>query len=265
MIKEYKNNQKEIKKINDNLGKSREKNKKEIYKIRYDIYDKKITALQDERNKKINKLNDEFKKIEIKEKEKIEKLSVHISKVKRILEFIRINKKGVRELDFKAYSYYGYPREKHYLKPIDTIADDKFKKIQVFICENDKPKNKFSLCVVGMTIFNDDVLKIPYSYGLHISKEDGYFNIGLGLKDLPREQELKDFYGKNKDNILKEFLQEHKKAELEYKEVLENYINKKEWIKLYLENQLKYYENSVSRGTETDEYKKIKKELGGLK
>lgn len=264
LIKQYKENEKEIEKIYNSFDKLEKKNKDETYNLKYEIYDKKIRALQEERDKKITKLNEQFREIGNKKKEEIEKLSVHINKVKRILEFMRINKEGVRDLNFKAYSYYGYPREKNYLKPIDTISDDEFKKIQVFIYGNDKPKNKFSLCVVGMTIFNENILEIPKDY-LHINKEDGYFNIEKWIKDLPTEEELKIYYEKNKDKILKEFLEEHSKAEEEYKEVLDNYINKKEWIKFYLESRLKYYEYRVSRGIETEEYKKIKKELEKLK
>ncbi len=265
MIKEFKQNKKEIEKINKNLDNLRDKNRKKGYKIKFNIYDKQIRKLTNERDNKISKLDKEFEKIEKQEMDKKDKLSIHINKVKRILEFIKINKEGVRKLDFKAYSHFSYQGKKNNLEPIDTIADDEFKKIQVFIYKNDKPINCYTLCVVGMTIFNKDILEIPYSYGLDIIKEGGHFSIGTGIKELSEEEKLKVYYNKNKDKILKEFLEEHKKAEEEYKEVLENYINKKEWIKLYIESRIYYYENHYSRGTETDEYKKFKKELESLK
>lgn len=265
MIQQFKENQRKIKTISNNLDKLEEKNKKEIYKIKYTIYDKKLRELIEERNKKINTLKEDFYKVSEKQNKEIKNLYFHINKVKRILEFMKIKKEGVKNLDFKAYSYYGYPKEKNYLKPLAIILNDEFKNIQVFIYENDKPKNKFSLCVVGMTIFNTDILEIPKSYGLHINKENGYFNIEKGIKDLPTKEELKIYYEKNKDKILNDFLEEHKKAEEEYKEVLNNYINKKDWVKLYLESRLYYYENCYSHGKETEEYKKIKKEIKNLK
>ena len=126
MINEYKENQKKIKTISDNIDKLQEKKGKEIYNLKYKIYDEKIKVLQDERDKKIDKLEDEFEKIENKKKEEIENLSIHINKVKRIIEFIEINKKEIRNLNFKAYSYYGFPKEKNYLKPLDIIYNDEF-------------------------------------------------------------------------------------------------------------------------------------------
>jgi len=218
LIKQYQGNQKGIEKINNSLDELRTKNEKETYNLQYEIYQDRIRALQDERDNKISELHKQFnEKANIKNQER-EKLEGVIFKVRRIIEFLKIEK---TDLNFRAYSYNGYEREKNFLKPIDTISDD-FKKIQVFIYGNGKPKNKFALCVVGMTIFNKDFLELPKSY-LSINKEDGYFNIEKWIKDLPTEKELKIYYEKNKDKILKDFLEEHKKIEKEYLNILENY------------------------------------------
>ncbi len=222
LIQQYKENDREIEKINNNLDELREQNRKKTYNLQYKIYWDKIKELEKERDEKIEELNGDFEEKEKEKTKEKEEKEVVIFNVQRILKFLEINKK-IRNLNFKAYSYNGYPRDKNYLKPIDTIADDEFKKIQVFIYGNDKPKNKFSLCVVGMTIFNEDILKsIPKSY-LQINKENGYFNIEEWIKDLPTDTELKTYYEKNKDKILKEFLEEHKEVEEKYLDILKNY------------------------------------------
>ena len=194
---------------------------------------------------------------------------------KRILKFMDIEKE--KELNPLVY-FYDYPKdekgevirtkegnypekEKQYIDPIETIKNDEFAKISVFICGNRKPKNKYTLCVIGSTILNEDLLKVPYSYGLDVHTDNA--NIRSWIRDAPNKKELVTYLEKNKDKILKDFLEEHEKTQEEYKEALE-ITNCKEWKIAYWENKKDYYENHYSNGTETPEYKAVLKKLKEL-
>ena len=76
----------------------------------------------------------------------------------RIIEFMKINK-SEHDLTIKAYSQ--HYRERTDLKPLDIIANDEYLNLQAFICDSRKPKNKYSLVIVGKTIFNKDVMDMP--------------------------------------------------------------------------------------------------------
>jgi len=230
-----------------------------------------------EREEEENKNSKEMEKF----KEKIEKEKEpsfeKIGEFKRILEFIKISKKE-NKINPVVY-FFDYPRnekgevirtengnypdkEKQYLKPLRILKNDEFAKIQTFIYENDKPKNKYTLCIIGKTIFNKKLIeKIPYYYGLGVHDEDT--NIRAWLRDAPTKEELIKWIDKKKD-VLKDFLEEHKAVEKEYKEVIES-TKTKDWQKAYWESRKDYYENFYSHGTETDEYKHVLGELKKLK
>ena len=142
--------------------------------------------------------------------------------------------------------------------------ENNYAAIKVFIINNRKPKNKYSLIVAGNTIFDNDTLniKIPYSYGVDCYEKNA--NIFFRIKDAPNKEDLTVYFNKNKAKILKDFLIEHKKAEAEFEEIKKMTINNKEWEIIYLEEKKYYYENNVCRGTETQEYKEIIKKLKEL-
>ena len=145
--------------------------------------------------------------------------------------------------------------------PIDTIKDDKYAKIQVFITENGKPKNKISLSVEGHTIFPEKIIKSPYSYG-YICRTT-HTNIMMTMVDRPTKEELEAYYERNKKGILKQFLEEHKKVEQEYENIIANTDNK-QWEIAYWNNKKDYYENHYNRGTEQPEYKQVLEKLSEL-
>jgi hypothetical protein len=273
LIKQYKENEAELKKISEQLDKDKEKLQEEVYDIKYKEYDEKIEALKKERDDKIKKLKDSFdKEREQPSQEKKDELSEVIKKVGRVFMLFDVIK-GDKDTNFKVYNF-DYPRNEKgeiirdekqeiTINPMEVLQDDKFKKIAVYVYENRKPKNKYSLAVIGRTIFSDKYLLYEVrNYGLDV-REYGA-NIISVLKDMPTQQELLEWYKKNKANILKDYLEKHKVVEQEYSEALKLY-EVKEWKILYLENNKEYYERNYHRGTEQEEYKAIVKELQELR
>ncbi len=260
------------------IGKKEEKEEKIFEQEKYNVYDE-FSKLEDNLRERKRKAEDKIRRKEEKFKYGISKeeepYCKQVSEFKRVISFMGIIKDKDKNLNFEVY-YYDYPkdkkgekdyskeREKIPYKEIATIKNDEYALIKVFITDNRKPKNKFSLIVVGKTIFNADVLKRRhYGYGIDcLSNGD---NIKQTLKDMPTKEELLTYFEKHKSNILKEYLEEHKKAEQEYIEAIEKTKDNKKWEIAYYEDLKDYYENHYCRGTETKEYKEVIKKLKDLK
>jgi len=207
---------------------------------------------------------------------------------KRIISFMDILKteKDFNKDECKAYIY-DYPKdengeikrvlkdncscypekEKVYLTPIDILHEDKNLILKVFIGDNDKPKNKKTLFVLGDSSlksnhYESKVLKFPHEYGIRTHEENA--PIRHLIKDLPTEKGLKAYYEKNKSKILKSFIEEHKNAVAELEEVRKN-TDSKEWKILFLEDKKENFENRHSNYENEDSYKKVVAELEALK
>ena len=72
--------------------------------------------------------------------------------------------------------------------------------------------------------------------------------------------ELKKFWERNKERVIKPINEKLDKLILDYKKTIKLY-QIKEWKIAYLENRKYYYENNYSRGEETKEYGEIIKKL----
>jgi hypothetical protein len=209
------------------------------------------------------------------------------AELRRIFNFMELLKKeDFNKDDFKVYVY-DYPRKENgdvervlkencwcypdkaqqHLKPIDTLHEDEHLKLNVYIGDTDKPKNKKCLFVVGKSslssgIHRSDVITLPSDYGIktHTDGDD----VRKHIKDLPTEKELLTYYEKNKTKLLKEFIAEHKKAVAELEEVREN-TKSTAWKVFYLEHKKERFEKGYSRFEENEEYLKVCAELEKLK
>ncbi len=231
IIKQAKNNNKEIEVIKNKLQKREEIKNNKVTHIKYDVYDKKIKALEQERNKEVSKIEKEFDKEEVIKDKKIEELYKPITKVKRIFQFLQIQDnykelvEGGYSLEIKKNSVEQYDRHnKDYLECLDYLFNDDLLKIRLFIAENDKPKNKYSLIAYGKTIFyGDKIITFPYSYGgVHINKKE-HFRIDITLKDSYDVETLKLYVLRNKDRILQEFIEQYQEVKKEYLETIKKY------------------------------------------
>lgn len=123
------------------------------------------------------------------------------------------------EKEIKAHETY----RDYYFEKMGVLYKDDYILIKLYIAENEKPKNKYSLFAYGKTKFPEEILDLPYSYGLPTRDSDCYCNIKASIKDLPTIEELKEYIKRNKDKILESFLSRYKFVRDEYLATINNY------------------------------------------
>jgi hypothetical protein len=159
-----------------------------------------------------------------------------------------------------------YPdKEKVYCNKLLELQNNEFLNMSLFITENRKPKNKYSLIVVGNSFFCDrlgDSNRLLsgniYCYGVDVHTENT--NIIFPIKDFPSIKQAMEYARKHKDKILKPYIVEHDNLIHEYKNVIEN-TNTTKWKIVVLEDEKYYYEHDYSNGIEESRYKEVVKEL----
>ena len=277
-IEQYQQAKQELKKLKEKDTIMREQQDKETDALRdkYWELERKQRDRKNNEGTKLTKRHDE-------EKEKIRKQEQpHVAvtnEYSRIMTMMETSK-NYEKPEFKVYKF-DYPRDEKgevihvqrgncldypdrieiAYKPIHTVKDDKYAKIQIFIIDNDKPKNKFSLIVAGKTIFHEKIIKPSYYYGIHCQTTN--VNILKGIVDKPTKEELETYYKRNKDRFLKQLIEELEKVEPEYENTTANTDNK-QWEIAYWEHEKDYYEH-YHRGTERPEYKQVLEKLSKLK
>lgn len=217
LVEQYIENEKQIRDIRNRCDNLRKEAHTEVQRLKWDVYEQKIRALQDERDEKIRYLHKK-KDEKIAEADKqIEGLHTTIARVDRIVMFLRVGIKDltIADTDVKAY------RDKH-CESLGYIIDDDLLKIKLFIVENDKPKNKYSLVAVGKCAFNKDLCGLPYSYALP-SHEEGWFSLKACIVDRPSIHELKMYLQKWRTTILSRLSGKYAETKSEYCKVLQTY------------------------------------------
>ena len=242
--KQYRDAVKAINKFDaDLINKEHEYNAKEHH-IQYEIYQPKIRALENKRDTEIKKVREELETFKAKqEEEKVPNQDI-INETKEILSLMDLSLTSVNNaLAIEVYSYqdkdekgnyykdeYGnYEKRKIIYKPIDTIVQDQYKNIQVFIVRNQKPVNKYTLTIQGISLLLNERRGKYYINGIRENS-----NIRQTLKEAPTIEALQKWYNKNKAGLLKDFLVEHVKVEEMYEEAKALY-KKIEWKVLFIE------------------------------
>lgn len=271
-LEEFNKSSQEFKKIDKEEEVTISRMDKEITSVK-DSYYKQKRVLDDKEYKETSKLSKSRdlarEKFENK-KEKHISISENYRRILNLMEVIKETRNlGLSEPKVYHYDYIrnkegsieSTDKVKFYYTPIGVLCNDDYKKLFVYIVNNSKPTNKFSLVVVGNSKFNKEIIELPYSYGFDAHTEDA--NIQGNIQDKPTEEELKEYFVRNQKRMLKSFLTKHALIEAEYLEV-EKETDTKEWKLAYLENKKDYYENHYSGGIETKEYKEVVKEIEKL-
>jgi phosphoglycolate phosphatase-like HAD superfamily hydrolase len=272
-LTDYRDSVKRIKELCKSAEKICRATAKDINTLEYDVYRDKIHAIEKERDDKINLIKAK-KDAEIAKLDKeIEEQRVVVKEVERIYNLIDVYRDNLKE-PFKPevclYTYsdrdeqgnYISDRRKVTLEAFATLGLGKYIASSVYVAENGKPVNKYTLVVAFSTIFNQDVFKTNWSYIHNINKEHG--TVMIPLKEGPDKDKLIEWYRKNglpKD--VQDRFNEHASLEKAYDEAIKLY-DSKEWKKGYLQWKKKYYEEDYSHGIETPEYKAICEELNNL-
>jgi len=220
LVRNYLENNHQLKLICNKQEELRKQVLKQIRELEYDIYQPRIRALYDERDAKIQELR-EKKDEKISDGDKqIDTLLPVISKVDRIIAFLKVKIVDLTIAD-TAVNTYG----DNYCESLGYLFDDEYLKIKLFIAENSKPKNKYSLIAIGRCTFNEHLCKLPYSYGLP-TYEHGWYSLKQQIIDRPTIKELKEYLQKWKTKILSQLTGNFAEIKKEYEEVLQTYTSK---------------------------------------
>jgi hypothetical protein len=157
--------------------------------------------------------------------------------------------------------------DRTFYDPKGLIYTDKYTSLYWYIVNNKKPVNKYSLIIVGNTIFNDETLSLfkqshLFDYGIDANTSNA--NIKIHIKDAPTEKILINHFSKHKNKTVSNITDPLKSIGKKYEEAIKLY-KEKEWQIGYLEFRKYYYENHYCEGTSTPEYKKIISKLQTLK
>lgn len=223
VVIEYLESEKRISSLSQARDDFREKKEKEITDLKWEVYQPKIRALEDERDERVAEIRKESESKQLESNEKIAELHKTIEKVERILSFLKPTawkeKKNAEWLDFDESTVKAY----HYCEKIETFYKDEYLKIVAYISENSKPKNKYSLTLVGKCFFTEKQIKFPYGYGLDLAIFGEGFTVAVPVIDKPTIEEAKAYYTKNKEKILKPTMEEYQAVKKEYLDVIRTY------------------------------------------
>lgn len=241
-MKEYKNAEVELKKFRQ-IERSEELKEEKIQQEIYSKYQEKKWALE-EKIREIEKrsekqkgvVENKFKKVKAGIDLKAKPYRNIITETEDIFKLIDVYIDGNKELSIVEGA-------------IEMIADDEYKKIGLYILQNRKPVNKYSLVLQGKSLFQ-------YQFDLTSKRDYQTIRDSYLLKDAPSKEILLSWWGKNRDSIIVPFLKRHAELEEKYGEAISLYGFKK-WKMAYLMHQKYYYENHYSHGTDTEMYKGV--------
>ncbi len=256
--------QKELNSLDNNLSKEIEYNRKKGWQHINEISDK-IQALEAKKHRVQNRMDKRDSRIKKRYEKLMSTLHEPIQRLERIIQLIDLmNRSEVPDLktvvDNSGYAQTAF---------VVNLHKDKYLNLNVYVTETRKPKNKFSLYLIGNSFFprtDDGLVKYQYDYGCDIRFKQNSPNIIIALRQAPTKEELIKWAFDNKEKILTLTgfpTEQHNDTVREYEWVVEN-CQTKEWRKAYLLSEKKYYENRVSRGEESEEYKAIVKQLASL-
>jgi len=218
-------NRKKAAELYEDVQLIRSETETEIRRLQYDVYQPKIREISDECAREIQKVKDTNKAHEdAKEKEAIG-LTEPVRKVERILEFFRLDTRkpiDIADEDVKQNDRY----KERYRENLGLVFDDPFLKVRAFVMENDKPKNKYILVLIGRCLFDTGLgdrplLKLPRDYGLSISEPWGSAPQQI-LKEAATVKELHTWWTAN--GLRKQqWIQEYVAVRSEYEHVLKTY------------------------------------------
>lgn len=221
LIKQYKENDAEIKRLGEVRREERKKSQEEERKIEHFYYERirKIERKRDEATANISSLNTQLEEVV---GTRIENLHEVIAKVKRIKAFLNTDTSRDLEIDDGKAKPHAH-HEDDYFEPLGYLINDDFLKVKLYIVENDRPKNKYTLEAIGTCIFHEDLIDLHYSYGLRLDTSFFGLSLALSLDHRPTVEEIKQYVEKGKEDIMQLCKGNYDEVKKEYLEVIANY------------------------------------------
>jgi len=129
----------------------------------------------------------------------------------------------------------------------------------MYIVENGRPTNKYSLiivgdCILGGSDYNEKILKLPYEYmGWRSGFDCSYNNIQIPVKHFKTIQDAKQYHSKhNIKAILKKFFVRYHIIKVEYDEANTKYVIS-DFEDIVREEFSTYWKNTAYRNSEKSE------------
>jgi len=187
--------------------------------LEYDVYKPKIRLLEEGRDQATGEVQERFEQDRDQKDKEIEGLQVVINQVKRILDFLMVDTSKDLAIDDDDVN----PYKDRAKENLGYLFDDDYLKIKLYIIENDKPKNKFSLIAIGRCLFGETLLDLHRGYGVPVNTGFGC-NIERGIRDMPSVEELKTWQeSPSAGNTFFGLKGDYEKVKAEYLDVIAKY------------------------------------------
>lgn len=221
-------NRKKIDQLYANKSRKEKTYHDEVTRIKDREYYDKIKALEHERDGKISDLTKEQDR-DIKELDAlISDQFLVVNKAKQILSFLRVvpmvgEAGDVNAVDVvvRKHGNDGYKEE------LDYLVNEELLKVKLFIIENTKPTNKYSLIAVGRCAFSEPLVKFPHTSSnaeLHYKGFNiEHVNIEHVFREAPSVKELKTYLQRSFLKIMEEMTGSYLVVKREYLEAMSTY------------------------------------------
>lgn len=217
LIKKAGDAQKRLEALNKESHELHETSWTEERRIKYDVYQPQIFALEDQCVKAVNEVKKKAELRELDIRDECKAIAEPILWVKKILNYLRIKKTEVSLQDDEVKAYHDKK-----VVPAGFLLSDTLMVLKAFVVENDKPTNKYSLVVLGRTIFSgEQFTRWPHAWGL--SLQGNSYDIERVVKDAPTVSELAAYLRKHSSEITQSVLGDYLTLKSEYLMVKENY------------------------------------------
>lgn len=186
--------------------------------LKYEVYEPKIRALRDECEERVHKAEEVAEAKDDEREARIQTLYGAVNKAGLIVHFLKLETKdlGINDDEVNPEHRYGSQGYKEALGP---LFEDDHLTIRLYILENSKPKNKFTLCALGKSdirLPGDDRL-FPYEYGVPVILNPHYYpSLQAVLREGPSVEELKAWVAKNRDALVMRLTTKYKRVKIEY-------------------------------------------------
>ncbi len=220
-VEQIKEHRDTIATLSDKESEARKTYNDESRRLQYDIYQERIRAIERERDEAINNLTTTHNAVIADLDSQIQEQVAVVNQAERILAFLKLG--NSKDLAIPDNDIQLSQHIEQYQEALGYLCYDDYLKVKAFIIGNRKPKNKYSLIVVGKSIFPEEIIKYPYGYGMGINNWGHYFALQEVVKESASVDDLKAYYGKRKDAILKDTITEYEKVKAEYEEAKQVY------------------------------------------
>jgi len=244
MITQYRNNREEIASQRESQEKLEEEQREKISQIK-ERYRNTIRELERQQDVEIEKIDNIIDSAKEETDSTIEKLSVPMNQTDRVMYYLR---RAEKTLDVKYADSVKNRRDGH-LELVEKYSDDTIS-LQMYIVENGRPTNKYSLVIVGECLLgggDEKILKLPYEY---LGWRDGFDcsdnNIQVAPKHFKTIEDAKKYATNNNiQKILKKFFAQYNVVKAEYVEANSKYTLH-DFEELFREEFSKYWINRYS-------------------